>query len=94
MQSIMKGAVFALAAAAALAAPARADLTGDLKIFLDTSNPAPRATMEAAIAGFQEMNPDLSIETTIIDREAYKTQIPFFTNPRTIFLFPGGIWMY
>ncbi|WP_051153736.1 ABC transporter substrate-binding protein [Litoreibacter arenae] len=54
------------------------ELTGDLKIFLDTSNPAPRATMESAIAKFGEMNPDLNIETTIIDREAYKTQIRNF----------------
>ncbi|MCV6592606.1 MAG: ABC transporter substrate-binding protein [Silicimonas sp.] len=53
-------------------------LTGDLKIFLDTSNPAPRATMEAMIGRFQEMHPDLNIETTVIDREAYKTQIRNF----------------
>ncbi len=53
-------------------------LSGDLKIFLDTSNPAPRATMEAMIARFAEMHPDLNIETTVIDREAYKTQIRNF----------------
>ncbi|MEM1050157.1 MAG: ABC transporter substrate-binding protein [Pseudomonadota bacterium] len=53
-------------------------LTGDLRIFLDTSNPAPRATMEAMIGRFQEKHPDLNIETTVIDREAYKTQIRNF----------------
>lgn len=53
-------------------------LSGDLKIFLDTSNPAPRATMEKMIADFGEMHPDLNIETTVIDREAYKTQIRNF----------------
>lgn len=53
-------------------------LSGDLKIFLDTSNPAPRATFEGLIAQFGEMHPDLNIETTIIDREAYKTQIRNF----------------
>ncbi|MEM1398673.1 MAG: extracellular solute-binding protein, partial [Pseudomonadota bacterium] len=37
-----------------------------------------RETFEALIAQFQEMNPDLNIETTIIDREAYKTQIRNF----------------
>ena len=68
----------ALATAAILATPASAGLTGDLKIFLDTSNPAPRATMEAMIARFGALHPDLDIETTIIDREAYKTQIRNF----------------
>ena len=76
MRSMLPAA--ALAAAAFLSAPASAGLTGDLKIFLDTSNPAPRATMEAMIARFAAMHPDLDIETTIIDREAYKTQIRNF----------------
>ena len=76
MRSILKTA--ALAAAALLSAPASAGLSGDLKIFLDTSNPAPRATMEAMIGRFQALHPDLRIETTIIDREAYKTQIRNF----------------
>ncbi|MFN3147598.1 MAG: ABC transporter substrate-binding protein [Paracoccaceae bacterium] len=53
-------------------------LSGDLKIFLDTSNPAPRATMEAMIERFAALHPDLNIETTVIDREAYKTQIRNF----------------
>ena len=76
MRSILTSAAFATAAF--LASPASAGLTGDLKIFLDTSNPAPRATMEAMIARFAELHPDLDIETTIIDREAYKTQIRNF----------------
>lgn len=75
--------LIAVAASAVVATSAHADahaepLTGDLRIFLDTSNPAPRATMEAMIAQFQEMNPDLNIETNVIDREAYKTQIRNF----------------
>lgn len=78
MHSIFKASVAALATVAALAGPAAADLTGDLKIFLDTSNPAPRATMEEMIARFQAQHPDLNIETTVIDREAYKTQIRNF----------------
>ena len=76
MRSILTAA--AVATAAFLASPASAGLTGDLKIFLDTSNPAPRATMEAMIARFAELHPELDIETTIIDREAYKTQIRNF----------------
>ena len=81
MRSMLKASVAALTTSAIMAGSAYADahaLTGDLKIFLDTSNPAPRATMEAMIADFQEMHPDLNIETTVIDREAYKTQIRNF----------------
>ena len=81
MRSIFKASVAALATATILAGGSTAfgqSLSGDLKIFLDTSNPAPRATMEAMIARFQEQHPDLNIETTVIDREAYKTQIRNF----------------
>ncbi|WP_029030987.1 ABC transporter substrate-binding protein [Salinarimonas rosea] len=84
MPSVTKTTLAVLAAATMLAgaaAPAAAQqepLSGDLRIFLDTSNPAPRAAMEGMIARFQEMHPDLEIETTIIDREAYKTQLRNF----------------
>lgn len=74
-----KSLLAALTTATALSGAAYAEgLTGDLNIFLDTSNPAPRATMEAMIDRFQAENPDLNIETTVIDREAYKTQIRNF----------------
>ncbi|MEL7215419.1 MAG: ABC transporter substrate-binding protein [Pseudomonadota bacterium] len=81
--SKMKTTFAALAAAAVMATSAvagshSAPLTGDLRIFLDTSNPAPRATMEAMIERFAAEHPDLNIETTVIDREAYKTQIRNF----------------
>lgn len=58
-------------------------LSGELKIFSDMSNPAPRAVMEGMIERFGEMHPDLDIELTVIDREAYKTQIRNFltANP-------------
>jgi len=82
MHSMLKTSIAALATTVVMAggalAASHAKLTGDLKIFLDTSNPAPRATFEEMIAEFQAMNPDLKIETTIIDREAYKTQIRNF----------------
>lgn len=68
----------ALAGSTMLAGTAHAELTGDLKIFLDTSNPAPRATMEKMIGDFGALHPGLNIETTVIDREAYKTQIRNF----------------
>lgn len=77
MRSTLKAAAV-VAVAASLSGPASAGLTGELKIFLDTSNPAPRATMEAMIARFGALHPELDIETTIIDREAYKTQIRNF----------------
>jgi len=85
MRSILKTSVAALATAAVMATGAFAaghaePLTGDLRINLDTSNPAPRATMEAMIARFQAKNPDLNITTTVIDREAYKTQIRNFLS--------------
>ena len=75
----LSSALVALIGASMVASTAyAAGLTGNLKIFLDTSNPAPRATMESMIARFQDANPDLDIETTVIDREAYKTQIRNF----------------
>ena len=81
MRSMLKASIAALSVAAVTSGSAFADghaLSGDLKIFLDTSNPAPRATMEAMIGRFQAEHPDLNIETTVIDREAYKTQIRNF----------------
>ncbi len=83
MHSIYKRTTAALAMSVALAVPAAAELTGELRIFLDTSNPAPRATMEAMIERFQAQHPDLAIETTVIDREAYKTQIRNFLTADT-----------
>ncbi|MEO1689201.1 MAG: extracellular solute-binding protein, partial [Pseudomonadota bacterium] len=83
MRSMLTAAGAAALLASAWAGPAAADLTGDLKIFLDTSNPAPRATMEKMIGDFQALHPGLTIETTVIDREEYKTQIRNFltANP-------------
>lgn len=79
MRSMTKRTLAALAACTALSAPAIAGpQAGDLTIFLDTSNPAPRATMEAMIGRFQDKHPDLNVEVTVIDREAYKTQIRNF----------------
>ncbi|ETX28354.1 ABC transporter substrate-binding protein [Roseivivax isoporae] len=74
----------ALALLAALPATAQDEsLSGTLTIFSDMSNPAPRAVMEDMAARFDEMHPDLEVELTIIEREAYKTQIRNFltANP-------------
>ncbi|WP_377508753.1 extracellular solute-binding protein [Octadecabacter sp. R77987] len=86
MRSIMKASALALGLASvsttALFAESHA-LSGDLIIFSDMSNPAPRAVMEDMVARFGEMHPDLNIELTIIDREAYKTQIRNFLTANT-----------
>ncbi|MFQ1701724.1 ABC transporter substrate-binding protein [Loktanella agnita] len=79
MHSIYKTSVATLVAAGMTASSAFADahasLSGDLKIISDMSNPAPRAVMEGLVADFSELHPDLDIELTIVDREAWKTQI-------------------
>ena len=76
MRSMFKASLAALVASAAFTGPAAAtELTGDLKITSDMSNPAPRAVMEGMVADFQALHPDLNIELTIVDREAWKTQI-------------------
>lgn len=78
MRSTFKASVAALALSAVTAGGAFAaghTLSGDLKITSDMSNPAPRAVMEKLAADFGAMHPDLNIELTIVDREAWKTQI-------------------
>ena len=81
----MRTPIAALAASTMLAGAAWAEahmtpLSGDLVIFSDMSNPAPRAVMEGMVERFGEMHPDLNIELTVIDREAYKTQIRNFLS--------------
>lgn len=82
MRSIFTGPLAALAATTMLtgAAAAQDNLSGTLTIFSDMSNPAPRAVMEGMAERFAEMHPDLEIDLTIIDREAYKTQIRNFLS--------------
>ena len=77
MHSILKASAIALTlGGVATTAHAEAHaLSGDLRIISDMSNPAPRAVMEGLVAGFQEQHPDLNIELTVVDREAWKTQI-------------------
>ena len=78
MRSMLKASIAALGLAAVSAGGAFAaghQLTGDLRIFADMSNPAPRNAIETVVGQFQEMHPDLNVELTIIEREAWKTQI-------------------
>ena len=75
MRFTLKGVLASLAMTTMLAGPASAELTGDLRIFFNDQNPAPRAAMEGMVERFQAMHPALNIELTFIDREANKTQI-------------------
>jgi multiple sugar transport system substrate-binding protein len=76
MRSIIKTSAAALAGATILSGAAFAqELSGELRIFSDMSNPGPRAVMEMLAAEFDELHPDLTVELEIIDREAWKTQI-------------------
>lgn len=79
MRSMLTSSAAALAMLASSLGGACADgLAGELKIFLGTSNPVPRAAMEELVATFQEQNPNLDIELRIIGHDAYKTQIRSF----------------
>ena len=76
MRSILKTPLAVLAATTMFGGAAAAqELSGTLRIASDMSNPAPRAVIEGLVADFGEMHPDLEIELTVVDREAWKTQI-------------------
>ncbi|MEM1272177.1 MAG: ABC transporter substrate-binding protein [Pseudomonadota bacterium] len=79
MRSIFRAGAAALAASTLLTGAALADahsaLSGTLRIASDMSNPGPRSTMEMMAAEFDALHPDLTVELTIVDREAWKTQI-------------------
>ena len=79
MHSTFKTSLAALVAAGVTASAAFADghstLSGELNIISDMSNPAPRAVMEGLASDFDAMHPDLTVNLTIVDREAWKTQI-------------------
>ena len=78
--TFLKTATAITALTAGLASGASAELSGTLRIFSDMSNPAPRAVMEGMAEKFDAMHPDLTVELTVIDREAYKTQIRNFLS--------------
>lgn len=49
-----------------------------LVFYSDTSNPAPRAAFEELVADFEAAHPDIDVELTVIEREAFKTAIRNF----------------
>lgn len=76
MHSILKTSLAAFVAAGVTASSASAqELSGELNIISDMSNPAPRAVMEGLAADFDALHPNLEVNLTIVDREAWKTQI-------------------
>ncbi|MGJ8621330.1 MAG: ABC transporter substrate-binding protein [Yoonia sp.] len=78
MHSILKTSLAAFLATGVVASSAAADahaLSGELNIISDMSNPAPRAVMEGLAADFDALHPGLEVNLTIVDREAWKTQI-------------------
>lgn len=79
MRSTLKASLAALVSTTMLTGVAFADghstLEGELRIMSDMSNPAPRAVMEKLAADFDALHPNLSVDLTIVDREAWKTQI-------------------
>jgi multiple sugar transport system substrate-binding protein len=79
-KTLLASVVASVALTGAAFAGSHAKLSGDLVIFSDMSNPAPRAVMEGMVERFGAMHPDLNIELTVIDREAYKTQIRNFLS--------------
>jgi multiple sugar transport system substrate-binding protein len=52
-----------------------ADLSGKLRITAQMADPAPRKVIESLVAGFEELHPNVDVELTIVDIEAWKTQI-------------------
>ncbi|MEM6712040.1 MAG: ABC transporter substrate-binding protein [Pseudomonadota bacterium] len=74
-KAAIKASVLGLASLGLMTSTAMADLTGDLRIISDMSNPAPRAVMEGLAEDFGALHPDLNVELEIVDREAWKTQI-------------------
>jgi multiple sugar transport system substrate-binding protein len=76
MRFTWKPALAALAFSTAVSGMAQAqELSGTLRIFFNDLNPAPRAMMEGLVERFDALHPDLTVELTLIDREANKTQI-------------------
>ena len=69
-----------VAASAAAAEQHEPALSGTLTIFSDMSNPAPRAVIEGLAREFDQMHDGLTVDLTVIDREAYKTQIRNFLS--------------
>ena len=77
----------------ALIAGAGAVSAGTLVINSNTSDPAPKAAFEAAIAQFQAENPDIEVKLNVFDHEGFKTSIRNFLSsqaPDVVTWFAGN----
>ncbi len=52
--------------------------SGEIVLNSDTSDPAPKAAMQALIDGFQKAHPDVTVKWNNFDHEGYKTSIRNF----------------
>ena len=80
-----------LASAIALAGlPAAA---GTIVVNADTSDPAPRAAWEEAVAAFEEANPEIDVQFNVYDHESYKKSIRNWltaASPDVVFWYVGN----
>ncbi|MEZ5825655.1 MAG: extracellular solute-binding protein [Geminicoccaceae bacterium] len=84
---------FTAAAGIALLTSASAALAGELVINANTSDPAPKAAFEAAIAQFEKENPDVTVKFNVFDHEGFKTSIRNFLSsqaPDVVTWFAGN----
>jgi len=83
----------ATSAVIALLAGAGAASAGTLVINSNTSDPAPKAAFEAAIAAFEAENPDIEVKLNVFDHEGFKTSIRNFLSsqaPDVVTWFAGN----
>ena len=70
-----------------------AALAGTLVINANTSNPAPRAAWEAAVAAFEAEHPEIAVEFNVYDHESYKKAIRNWltsASPDVVYWFVGS----
>ena len=66
------------ASAASCALFVSSAFAGELVFNTDASDAAPKAAMEAIVAGFEKENPDITVKINTFDHEGYKTSIRNF----------------
>jgi len=72
---------------------APAALAGTLVINANTSNPAPRAAWEAAVAAFEAEHPEIEVDFNVYDHESYKKAIRNWltsASPDVVYWFVGN----
>jgi multiple sugar transport system substrate-binding protein len=86
-------AAFVLPLTGLLLASAHVALADTLVINANTSNPAPRAAWEAAIADFEAEYPEIEVEFNVYDHESYKKAIRNWltsASPDVVYWFVGN----